>query len=85
MEDVFSPTVAAAVEGLPPVAALPSGSCCAPLGLLMVLSGIAGCRALLLGVQVLRRKSTDDDGAMCIVFLLEGITVRTSTYRDTFR
>ena len=51
------------------------------MGMWMELSGIAGRHVLLLGVQVLRRKLrlvAGDDGAMGIVSLVEGITVRTS-------
>ena len=49
-----------------------------PMGMWMELSEIASCRVLLLVVQVLRPKSrlvAGDDGAMGIVFLVEGITV----------
>jgi len=66
------------VEGLPPIAVLSSGICWTRMGMWMELSEIASCHVLLLVVQVLGPKSrlvAGDDGAMGIVFLVEGITV----------
>lgn len=57
------------------------GSAGRPIGMLVVLPGIAGHLALLLGMQILGQKPSliaGDDGVMGTVFLLEDVTMRTS-------